>query len=226
MSTYASAQSTSVPSCKVLDPELQGMYSGGCVDGLAEGRGEAQGVARYEGEFRAGRKHGAGIKTWPTGDRYEGGFVEDRREGRGSYTWGSGTPWAGERYVGHYRNDQRDGEGAYSWPDGERYVGVWKDDVVVGPYTARALARLQEERERFAAVSKPGLSVCRQMRVGSVVLDWVRGTVLSVEGLKAKVRIDDPGQFEHRIQGVAVKKSVQLEDWALMWTPCLPPAKK
>lgn len=208
--------------CKVLDPELQGTYAGGCANGLAEGKGVAEGLARYQGEFHAGRKHGAGVKTWPTGDRYEGGFAHDRREGRGTYTWGSGTPWSGEQYVGHYRNDRREGEGAYSWSDGARYVGAWKNDVVVGPYTARALARLQEDRERLASVSKPGLSVCRQVSVGSVVSDWVRGTVIAVEGLKAKVRIDDPGQFDHHIQGLAVKKGVEIEDWALMWTPCFP----
>jgi hypothetical protein len=58
--------------CRVLDPELQGSYSGGCRDGLAEGFGKAAGAARYEGEFRAGRRHGWGVQTWPSGERYEG----------------------------------------------------------------------------------------------------------------------------------------------------------
>ena len=40
--------------CRVLDPELQGSYTGPCVNGLAEGRGAASGLATYEGEFRAG----------------------------------------------------------------------------------------------------------------------------------------------------------------------------
>ncbi len=99
--------------CRVLDRELRGAYSGGCVDGLADGVGEAAGIARYQGEFKAGRKHGKGVKVWPTGDRYEGGFVDDRREGEGAYTWGAGTPWAGERHTGHYRQDKRQGSGVY-----------------------------------------------------------------------------------------------------------------
>src|SRR5205807_8657360 len=57
--------------CRVLDPELQGRYAGPCVNGLAEGQGSARGAAQYEGGFKAGRKHGKGVKTWPNGDRFE-----------------------------------------------------------------------------------------------------------------------------------------------------------
>ena len=45
--------------CKVLDPALQGRYEGPCLNGLAQGLGEAVGGAtRYRGDFVAGRKHG------------------------------------------------------------------------------------------------------------------------------------------------------------------------
>jgi hypothetical protein len=49
--------------CRVLDPQLQGSYSGPCVNGLAEGKGVATGISSYEGDFKAGRKHGRGVKT-------------------------------------------------------------------------------------------------------------------------------------------------------------------
>ena len=80
--------------CRVLDPELQGAYEGGCRKGLAHGEGVATGSAEYRGEFRNGMKHGTGVKTWAWGDRYEGGFVNDRKSGKGMYTWGAGSPWA------------------------------------------------------------------------------------------------------------------------------------
>src|SRR5512134_3733525 len=86
--------------CKVLDPELQAQYRGGCRNGLAHGTGAAIGLATYEGEFRNGMKHGLGVKTWPWGDRYAGQFADDRKHGAGIYTWGTGTQWAGERYEG------------------------------------------------------------------------------------------------------------------------------
>jgi hypothetical protein len=216
----ASAALAQSPTCEVVDPELRGSYTGACIDGLAEGSGAASGKAHYEGQFKAGRKHGRGIKTWPTGDRYDGHFSEDRKDGQGTYMWGAETPWAGEKYSGTFRADMRDGTGTYEWPDGERSSGEWKNDALVGAPTARMLARAHHERERLAAVSKPGLTVCRQMRVGSVVRDWVRGTITSVDGRHLTVRIDDPGQFEHRIQGVVPSKGVVLRDWALMWSPC------
>lgn len=210
------------PACKVFDPELQGTYKGACVNGLAEGIGTASGTAHYEGEFKAGRKHGRGIKTWPTGDRYDGEFKEDRKDGRGTYVWGTGTPWSGQKYIGSYRADVRDGDGAYEWPDGERYAGQWQGDAPIGPPTARLLAQAHAERVGLAAVSKPGLTICREMHVGSVVRDRIRGTVEAVVGDKINVRIADAGQFEHRIQGAAATKGAVVNDWALMWTPCKP----
>ncbi|MGE5523446.1 MAG: MORN repeat-containing protein, partial [Rhodospirillaceae bacterium] len=206
----------------VFDPELQGSYIGQCMNGLAEGKGIAVGTARYEGEFKGGRKHGQGIKTWPTGDRYEGEFKDDRKDGRGTYVWGTATPWSGQKYIGSYRDDMRDGDGTYEWPDGERYLGQWRKDAPIGPPTARLAAQAHDERVRLAAVSKPGLTVCREMRVGSVVRDWVRGTVEAVAGDKIDVKIVDAGQFEHRIKGVGATKGAVVNDWALMWMPCKP----
>ncbi len=84
LSAAAQAQSK----CLVLDPELQASYSGGCKDGKAEGPGVARGSAVYAGEFRGGRKHGRGVKTWSWGDRYEGEFADDAKHGAGTYTWG------------------------------------------------------------------------------------------------------------------------------------------
>ena len=55
--------------CRVLDPELQGSYTGGCANGLAEGEGMASGSAQYSGGFQQGKKHGKGAKTWANGDR-------------------------------------------------------------------------------------------------------------------------------------------------------------
>ncbi|HEY6509673.1 MAG TPA: hypothetical protein VIY56_16740, partial [Vicinamibacterales bacterium] len=133
--------------CKVLDPELQDSYTGGCKAGLAEGQGEASGMAQYTGEFKAGRKHGKGVKTWASGDRYEGDFVEDRKEGTGTYTWGRGSVWAGQKYSGDYRADRRHGRGVHEWPGGERYDGPWENDVITGPATPTMIARTRAYAE-------------------------------------------------------------------------------
>ena len=113
--------------CQVVDPELKEFYYGPCQDGFAHGEGQARGTASYRGEFKAGRKHGKGLKIWPNGDSYSGDFVEDRKHGRGTYSWGRGRN-EGERYVGDYRDDRRDGQGTYRWPNGDVYEGPWAAD--------------------------------------------------------------------------------------------------
>ena len=208
LSTLAHAQS-----CRVVDPELQGSYSGGCVNGLAEGEGAASGQAQYRGEFRAGRKHGHGVKTWPNGDRYEGEFVADQKDGYGTYQWGKG-PWEGERYDGTFAADRRQGHGTYWWPNGDVYDGPWEADRPTGPGTEMMQARARHAAEALAAVARPGQRVCREMPVGIGGRDWVRGVVVGVEGEHVGVRIDDPGAHTHFPRGDTVW------DLARAWTPC------
>ena len=206
--------------CKVLDPELQGSYVGPCKDGLAEGAGHAQGAAQYRGGFRAGKKHGQGVKTWPNGDRYEGEFAQDRREGRGKYTWGPG-PWAGESYEGGYLADQRHGEGTYRFSTGDVYKGPWADDRIAGPPTPMMVARHKFEEEAKKAVGVEGQKVCRQMQVGNAPGEWIRGTVAGVSGDRVGVRVDDPGTLRHVIAGVELQKNDVVWDAPTEWTPCL-----
>ena len=200
--------------CRVIDPELQGTYSGGCVNGLAEGLGAARGTAQYEGAFRQGRKHGKGVKTWANGDRYEGEFAEDRRNGFGVYTWGRGR-WQGERYEGGYSNDQRHGFGTYRYASGDVYTGPWESDIATGPATGMMLARKKFDEEARAAVAKEGVKVCREMPVGIGNWEWVRGVVVAVKGDEVGVRIDEPGRYGHFTRGQTAW------DEATAWVPCL-----
>jgi hypothetical protein len=206
--------------CKVLDPELQGSYAGSCKDGLAEGSGQAQGTAEYRGEFRAGKKHGKGVKSWPSGDRYEGEFADDRREGRGKYTWGRG-PWAGESYEGDYVGDKRHGEGTYRFATGDVYKGPWSEDRIAGYATPMMLARRKFEEEAKKAVAVEGRKVCREMPVGIALSQWIRGTVVGVSGDQVGVRVDDPGTYRHMVAGVELQKDDVVWDAPTEWIPCL-----
>jgi len=207
--------------CRVLDPELVGVYRGGCKDGLAEGYGEAKGIAEYRGEFHAGRKQGGGVKTWPSGDRYEGDFVADRKEGIGKYTWGPDGPAAGESYSGGFARDRRNGYGVYQWPSGDRYAGQWVDDAIAGTPTPAMIARARAKTETLAAVAKPGVKVCRALVVGIAVRDWIRGEVIAVHADRIEVRIDDPGQQPHEIDGKPLVKGMTHWFDASAWTPCI-----
>jgi hypothetical protein len=206
--------------CGVLDPELKGYYAGPCKDGLAEGEGVARGTAEYRGGFRAGKKHGEGVKAWPNGDRYEGGFAGDRREGRGKYAWGRG-PWAGESYEGPYVNDKRHGEGVYRWPSGDVYEGAFEEDRFAGYATPMMLARHRFEEEAKRAVAKEGQKVCREMPIDIARGEWIRGVVVGVSGEQVGVRVDEPGANRHVVAGVELRAGDVVWDAPTGWTPCL-----
>ena len=206
--------------CRVLDPELQQSYRGSCVNGLAEGEGAASGIAEYRGGFKAGRKHGEGVKSWRNGDRYEGEFAADHKEGYGSYEWGRG-PWEGERYDGEFAGDRRHGYGIYWWPSGDVYSGTWENDRPTGVGTEMMRARARFAAEALAAIAREGQKVCREMPAGIGGRDWVRGVVVGIEGEHVGVRIDDPGRFPHSLNGTAVVRGALVRDTASAWTPCL-----
>jgi hypothetical protein len=212
---------TAATSCKVIDPELQGYHAGGCVNGLAEGRGEAAGTAQYRGDFRTGKKHGKGVKLWPnTGDRYDGEFADDRKEGSGTYVWGPRSAWAGEKYTGSYLNDMRHGYGTYEWSSEDRYTGSWANDIATGPATPGMILRARAYSEARAAIARPGIKVCREMKVGIATLEWIKGSVVAVEEDGISVRIDEPGQLGHLIRGIPVSKGTLIKDDFPNWKPC------
>ncbi|TAK49134.1 MAG: hypothetical protein EPO27_05535 [Betaproteobacteria bacterium] len=88
-----------------------------------------------------------------------------------------------------------------------------KDD----PQFARAIADTAAQ----AAVAKTGARVCREMQVGIAERDWVRGVVVKAEGRRVAVRIDQPGRFEHILNGAKVAFGAVVSDDATAWTPCL-----
>ena len=92
-------------------------------------------------------------------------------------------------------------------------VPVHEDDATF----ARSLADTAAQ----AAVAKPGARVCREMQVGIAERDWVRGVVAEADGRRVTIRIDQPGRFEHTLNGVKVASGAVVSDDATAWTPCL-----
>ena len=174
--------------CKVIDPELQDYYEGGCRRGLAHGKGHARGSADYVGEFRQGKKHGRGVKTWAWGDRYEGEFLNDRKHGKGMYVWGAGSQWAGERYIGGFVDDKRHGWGTYFWPTGDRFDGEWKEDLRYG-YSVMEQRRQVAFAARKEILGVPGTQVCGQTKVGIAKEASLRGVTERLEETTLIVKI-------------------------------------
>ena len=73
--------------CKVLVPELVGVYEGKCKKGLASGKGKAVGKDTYEGQFLKGLPSGNGTYYWANGDVYQGDWLFGKRDGVGIFTF-------------------------------------------------------------------------------------------------------------------------------------------
>ncbi len=90
-------------SCRVLLPNISGTYSGDCKNGLADGRGTAQGVDKYYGQFDKGLPEGKGTYTWADGSYYEGQWKQGMREGKGKMVYKDSTItgyWRTDKYIG------------------------------------------------------------------------------------------------------------------------------
>jgi hypothetical protein len=95
--------------CKVLLPSISGSYSGKCKNGLAHGKGIAQGTDYYEGEFSYGVPQGKGTYKWANGSVFTGQWIKGQKEGRGEMVYhtlaGDSVVrgyWTKDNYVGDH----------------------------------------------------------------------------------------------------------------------------
>jgi hypothetical protein len=109
-------------------------YEGDVLNGLRHGSGTfvyAGGVARYEGEWKFGKRSGEGILYYGPLDKegkslsyYRGSWSDDARNGAGLLRYKSGN-----FYAGNWRDDKKEGLGRFVWTDlGEEYCGEWSLD--------------------------------------------------------------------------------------------------
>jgi hypothetical protein len=216
------AVATAQAKCLVLDPELQGSYAGGCAGGKAEGEGTAKGSAVYTGEFRQGKKHGHGVKTWPWGDRYEGAFADDYKEGWGTYTWGERSVFAGDRYEGGFALDRRNGFGLYVWASGDSYAGPWKDDAITGRATPMMIARFRATSASLEAMASPGTRLCHESAIGAGATARSEGETQSVNPStrQVSVKVTRLGAAPLLVAGTKLAVGDVVWDDPLNWVPC------
>ena len=214
-----------LPACKVADPELQGTFTGQCNGwGVANGLASVTGTATYVGEFKDGKKHGYGVKTWKNGDQYIGQFENDVKHGHGIYKWAPkgaaypGDPRAGARdiYIGQFINDQRSGDGAYEWASGDVYRGQWEKDKFISTPTPMMQLQARHEKALAETVKKPGVTVCQAIQEGTTRAYYLQGTVTEVRGddLIVDLQIVPDALHGYFRPGQTIKTSY------LKWEPC------
>jgi hypothetical protein len=89
--------------CKVKLASISGTYTGGCKNGLAHGKGTAQGIDFYEGQFNKGMPSGEGTYKWSNGFYYEGQWKDGLREGKGKMVLKDSVIvgfWKNDKFVG------------------------------------------------------------------------------------------------------------------------------
>jgi hypothetical protein len=89
--------------CTVNKASISGSYTGDCKKGLAHGKGIAQGIDRYEGQFIKGLPNGTGTYRWASGIYYEGGWKDGLREGEGKMVYPDSVVtgfWKEDKYMG------------------------------------------------------------------------------------------------------------------------------
>jgi hypothetical protein len=86
--------------CKVKLANISGTYIGGCKNGFANGKGTAQGIDFYEGQFVDGMPSGEGTYRWSNGYYYEGHWKDGLREGKGKMVLKDSV------IVGYWKNDK------------------------------------------------------------------------------------------------------------------------
>jgi hypothetical protein len=120
--------------CQVWDPNPQldetVSWSGGCVNGRADGIGIAQWfksgtrIETNEGQWRDGRQSGRGAQIWPTG-RFDGEIADGLPNGQGVLTLQK------LLYEGQFRDGRPNGIGTLTVGN-ETMQGTWKDGCLQG----------------------------------------------------------------------------------------------
>jgi hypothetical protein len=115
--------------CRIWNPHPLGgetvSWSGGCVNGLAQGPGSLQwlkdgrALEKDDGAWDLGRQTGRGTQDWGSG-RYEGELANGEPHGQGVMTLQSA------RYQGEFRNGKPNGEGTVTNLEGV-FKGKWRD---------------------------------------------------------------------------------------------------
>ncbi len=89
----------------------------------------SQGVGKYEGDLKDGKRHGKGTLTFKDGGKYVGDWKNGKFQGKGTLTLPEGVKYFGElefpeggEYVGQFKDGKMDGKGTLTFMDDSEYL--------------------------------------------------------------------------------------------------------
>jgi hypothetical protein len=119
---------------EVLLEDSTGTYQGEVQNGIPHGKGEKKwknGVI-YKGQWAKGVGHGQGVLI-SGNKRYNGFFKEGQKHRAGIYHFEDGSKYEGEFEGDLFKpGGKRQGRGIFQYPDGMTYRGFWHDDKPSG----------------------------------------------------------------------------------------------
>lgn len=153
--------------CKVLVPEIAEQYIGKCKKGLANGKGLAIGIDRYDGSFRKGYPEGQGTYTWSSGEVYKGQWIEGKRNGIGTLSYSVDDKLVVQE-------------------------GIWEDDKYIGPEPEKpkVLTSISIERYNFQRQGEGSQVVINFYLSGSNNVDLENFSAVATSGTK----FESPGK--------------------------------
>lgn len=125
--------------------------SGRSLPADSGGRREHADGGVYDGEWKAGKKHGLGVYVYPSGAHYEGEWLEDTKHGRGLYTFPSGGS-----YLGEFTKGYPEGRGVRTSPTGKS---------AHGHFSQGQLAKRLTEEDTADAINAAASSAASARRV-------------------------------------------------------------
>lgn len=105
-------------------------FEGSFVAGRMEGRGKHvlnNGDIEYIGEYKDGKPHGMGVKTYEDGSVYSGSFKDGKRHGNGKISFTDVC-----EFDGMWINDKMDGSGSLKYSNGDKFTGMFKNNEMNG----------------------------------------------------------------------------------------------
>jgi len=105
--------------------KVVGTWKAGLLDGVVTIHSK-DGQKMFEGEFKAGKRHGIGQQVFSNGDIYSGGWKDGMMHDRGSYHFANG-----DQLEGTWREGRYDGPAYLHCADGSVSRRVYEDGVLL-----------------------------------------------------------------------------------------------